>query len=117
MPDGRGDFQRALDGLLAFHVGKIVKARPPKAELAIGTGNKIGASRSDKLAGALHLHFVGKEPALPGRRSAWPVRPLGLQVAEILEEAPRWYESGRRAEIRVTPDPSALSHGTSVGFR
>jgi hypothetical protein len=40
-----------------------------------------------QLAGALHLHFIGKLPALQSRRSAWPVRPLGLQVAEILAEA------------------------------
>jgi len=78
------------------------------------------SSERPHLADALHLHFAGKAPVLPGRRSAWPVRPLGplgLQVAEILAKAPGWYEPSRRAEIRVIPDPSASSHGTCVVSR
>src|SRR5213075_1290452 len=49
-----------------------------------------------QLASALQMHFAGKVPALRGRRSAWPVRPLGLQVAEILAEPSQWDQTRHR---------------------
>src|SRR5205823_2925304 len=44
----------------------------PRFRLRSSAVERALSSKRPQLAGALHLHFAGKLPALPGRRSAWP---------------------------------------------
>jgi len=85
----------------------------PRFRLRSSAVERSLSSKRPQHAGELHLHFAGKVPALPGRRSAWP---FGHSHCKSPQSSRKPHGGMNRDSGRnpCHPDPSALSHGTCV---